>query len=92
MARKGFETLRRKLSGKVLFRRKSDGSVRVSEAGKQREEGEENIKLEELVEEGEEVIVEQEVEETADKESIGSGKSGTGTIGYGFLEELDEEE
>ena len=90
-AKKGMRTLKEKLKGKILFRSSRDGSVRVSEEGGKRKEEEEAIGLEELVEEGEEVIVTEEEKKAVEKEkgSTGSVSSGTGTIGYGFLEDLD---
>ena len=91
-AKMGMEKLRRKLSGKWLFKDSEDGSVRIGVGEGERKANETVIRLEELVGgEGEEVEVEICEKEKEEAESTGSVKSvGTNVDGYNFLDDIEE--
>ena len=92
LAKRGVEMLREKLKGKTLWRSSEDGKLRVKEKSMARTVEESEIRLEEIVKDGEEVTVDIEQAEDEEKEGKeGSSYSGT-TAGYGFLDELGEEE
>ena len=92
--RKAFESIKEKIGGRKLFKRKEDGVVRIVGKDCEVEEGEKEVKLEEVVgSEGEdevEMVVEEEKrkDESSDSKSVGS----VGTArGYGFLDQLEED-
>ena len=93
LARRGIEKIRETLNGRGLWRSKEDGKLRIKERSMAKSMEEAEIRLEELVEEGEEVIVEIEKEK---REEGSEGKEGSPTsvttARYGFLDELGEEE
>ena len=62
LARKGLEKLREKLEGRMLWRSKEDGKLRVKERSMAKGMDGVEICLEELVEEGEDVVVDIESE------------------------------
>ena len=93
LARKGLEKLREKLEGRMLWRSKEDGKLRVKERSMAKGMDGVEICLEELVEEGEDVVVDIESEQG---EQGSEGKavsiSSVTTAGYGFLDEIGDEE
>ena len=93
LARKGLEKLKEKLEGRMLWRRKEDGKLRVKERSMAKGMDGVEICLEELVEEGEDVVVDIESEQG---EQGSEGKavsiSSVTTAGYGFLDEIGDEE
>ena len=92
LAKRGVEMLREKLKGRSLWRSSDDGKLRVKENCMARSMEESEVRLEEIVEEGEEVTVDiEQVEDGGKDEKEGSSYSGT-TAGYGFLEEIGDEE
>ena len=91
LARMGIEKLREKLNGRALWRSKGDGKLRIKESSMAKSTEELEIRLEELIEEGEDVVVEIEKGEEVQEGKEGSVSSVT-TAGYGFLEEIGEEE
>ena len=91
LARMGIEKLREKLNGRALWRSKGDGKLRIRESSMAKSTEESEIRLEELIEEGEDVVVEIEKGEEVQEGKEGSVSSVT-TAGYGFLEEIGEEE
>ena len=85
-----------RLGRRKLFKRKEDGTVRVANTDSREEEGETEVKVEEVVgsdcEEEIDVRVEKEESKEMESENKSTGSAGTTTKGYSFLEQLDEEE
>ena len=93
-AKRGLEKIKEKLIGKIMLRNREDDSIRIVQDLTVRKEEEEEFKVDDLVEDGEEVTVE-EVSRRNDKreEETKSGNgSGQTTGGYSFLGDLDDEE
>ena len=77
-----------------MWRSSEDGRLRIQGQGMKKLSEEKEVLAEDLVEEGEEVFVESkegEKEKEGKKSEEGSIHSGT-TVGYGFLEEIEDEE
>jgi hypothetical protein len=95
-AMKGFDMLREKVRGKMLFRNKEMGEIRVT--GEKRDiggENEERIEIEKVTENEDEIDIEVEVRTErrrggSERGSLYSGGSGT-VEGYGFLGAIEEE-
>ena len=94
-AKKGLEKVKEKLLGMTMLRNKEDDSIRIVKDLTVRKEEEEEFIISDLIEEGEEVSVEEEVDRGKDKkEEEKKSRSGSGqtTGGYSFLGDLDDEE
>ena len=92
LARRGLDILREKLQGRAVWKNSEDGRLIVKEKSVAESGQEEEIRLEEIIEEGEEVTVEiEKAEEVVQEGKEGSSYSGT-AVGYGFLDELGDEE
>jgi hypothetical protein len=96
-AMQGFEKIREKVRGKNLYRNLDTGEIRiVGDAKEKKREGEEEVRVEDLTEIGEELDIEVELREPKGKAGSDRGSTwsqGTGsTDGYSFLDLLEEEE
>ena len=92
LARRGLDILREKLQGRAVWKNSEDGRLIVKEKSVAESGQGEEIRLEEIIEEGEEVTVEiEKAEEVVQEGKEGSSYSGT-AVGYGFLDELGDEE
>ena len=93
--RRAMESIREKLGGRRLFRRKEDGSVRIASKESRAEDGEKEVRVEEMIGNDGEEEVELKIEEEENKEqecenkSVGSGGTAKG---FSFLDELEEED
>ena len=93
--RRAMESIREKLGGRRLFRRKEDGAVRIASKESRAEDGEKEVRVEEMIGNDGEEEVELKIEEEENKEqecenkSVGSGGTAKG---FSFLDELEEED
>ena len=92
--KKKFGELSRRIGGRILMRSRVSGEIRIVDEKDKREEGEEVVKLEEVVRASD--VVELEVEEGVEvtemeKEDTGSVSSKGLGSGYAFLDAIEED-